>query len=335
MTVPYSISSNGTISVYVGDDLTRQTVLPNDVRYEELKKLLLIEASEQEIEECLNKVVKREEIFVARAQECGYSAEFLDGEVYLNGAVVHSVLASRIKDLVRDGFSPKSALNFYERVMQNPSSSAVNELYDFLANKGLPLTEDGCFLAYKAVRHDFKDIYSGTFDNSPGNVVQIPRNEVDDDRRHECSYGLHVGAQDYVRGYGSGNSKYLVVKVDPKDCVAVPRDHNAQKLRVCRYEVLREVSRDSILEEAVYDESGSEVAENDPFMTGQVDWEYFELLEATDDLANEDLKDLADYLSVETNFTSVDEVGEKVAEILYDLQHEDRDLFQDLVVRYF
>jgi hypothetical protein len=95
-------------------------------------------------------------------------------------------------------------------------------------------------LAYKRVREDYKDIYSGTIDNIIGTVVSVPREQVDPDRRHQCSYGLHVGALDYVRGYGA-RGHILVVKVNPQDCVSVPQDHNHMKLRTCRYEILFEL----------------------------------------------------------------------------------------------
>jgi hypothetical protein len=112
----------------------------------------------------------------------------------------------------------------------------VNQLWDFLQNKGIPLTEDGCFLAYKSVRQDFKDHHSGQFDNSPGKVHEMPRNQISDDPRVECHEGFHVGALEYAKNTWSG-ARLVVCKVDPENVVSVPHDHNSQKMRVCKYEV--------------------------------------------------------------------------------------------------
>ena len=116
------------------------------------------------------------------------------------------------------------------------------ELYDFLEHESLPITEDGYFLAYKAVRADYMDKYRGAFDNHVGNVCEMTRSKVDDDRSRGCSNGLHAGALNYVAGYGSveSNDKIVIVKINPKDVVSVPSDCNHEKLRTCRYEVVGE-----------------------------------------------------------------------------------------------
>jgi hypothetical protein len=75
--------------------------------------------------------------------------------------------------------------------MENPSYRAVNELYGFLEKNRLPITPDGHFLAYKKVRDDYKDIHSGTMDNSVGKIVEMERNQVNDDKNQTCSSGLH------------------------------------------------------------------------------------------------------------------------------------------------
>jgi hypothetical protein len=120
-----------------------------------------------------------------------------------------------------------------------------------MENKHMPITMDGCFLAYKAVRSDYKDIYSGTFNNNVGDVCSVPRNKVDNNRDNGCGHGLHVGAIDYAKSYGGidldndgddndGGNRLMICKVNPRDVVSVPSDHKFQKLRCCRYEVVAE-----------------------------------------------------------------------------------------------
>lgn len=134
--------------------------------------------------------------------------------------------------------------------MQNTSARAVSETYWFLENYGLPITDDGCFLAYKAVRNNYTDIYSGKFSNLIGSVVSMPRNQVDDNYGKDCSQGLHVGALDYVVSYGhfkkgepiaDGGNRLLLVKVNPKDVVSVPKYEGHTKMRVCSYTVVNEI----------------------------------------------------------------------------------------------
>lgn len=164
-----------------------------------------------------------------------------DQKILYNGKELHNSLVSRILEMIKSGLDFKPMARFLENLMQNPSSRAVNELYEFLMHKNLPITDDGCFLAYKAVRHNWLDFHSATYDNSIGKVVRMERNEVDDDRAHECSQGLHVGAMEYVSNFHSNEPRHITInKVNPKDVVSVPRDHNATKVRVCEYEVMCE-----------------------------------------------------------------------------------------------
>lgn len=131
---------------------------------------------------------------------------------------------------------------FAKKLQQNPSYRSVQELFRFLNANQFTLSDNGNFIAYKRVKEDFKDIHSGTFDNSVGTTVSMSRNEVDEDSDRTCSNGLHVAAFDYAcNHFGSSNNttdKLLYVEVNPKDVVAVPKDYNNQKMRVCEYTVL-------------------------------------------------------------------------------------------------
>ena len=184
-------------------------------------------------------------------------AEYRNGCVYFDGKEVHSVIATRIKQFAEYGLTGKvdALLRFLERVDKNPSYQSQQELYDFLENKGLPITEDGYFLAYKAVSSNWRDKYSGRIDNSIGKTVEMARGRVNDNRSHHCSAGLHAGALDYVAWYGGGDDRIIVVKIDPADVVSVPSDHSCQKLRTCKYFVLKEFSREML--EPVYDAQGN------------------------------------------------------------------------------
>jgi hypothetical protein len=169
----------------------------------------------------------------------------VDGAVTYNGEVIHNTLTKRILDFMREGLPYEPLIKFFENLMENPSKRAVDELYDFLEAGELPITEEGHFLAYKNVRSNFMDIYSGTFRNMIGDVCEMPRNRVDEDKDRTCSYGLHFCSIKYLPHFADGdNGKTMVVKINPKDVIAIPTDYQNTKGRCCKYEVVSEYKED-------------------------------------------------------------------------------------------
>ena len=168
--------------------------------------------------------------------------EVSEAGVTFNGEVISGYLANKMIAFFNEGLPVDHYCLFLENLMANPSMTSRKELFLFLESADLPVTEDGHFLAYKAVRADFKDKHSGQFDNSPGQVLQMDRARVDDDRNQTCSYGFHAAAYGYAKNFlGYGNDKMVAVKINPADVVSVPSDYNNQKLRTCRYEVMFEI----------------------------------------------------------------------------------------------
>ena len=163
-----------------------------------------------------------------------------NGKVMFEGEEVHGSISKRILEFMSKGLPFEPLVKFLENLMENPSMQSQQELYDFLEHENLPVTEDGCFLAYKAVRSDFKDKWKSTFDNSVGQVCEMRRAKVDDNRKVGCSQGLHAGALNYVANYGSvdAGDNIVIVKINPQDVVSVPSDCDCEKLRTCKYEVV-------------------------------------------------------------------------------------------------
>jgi len=162
-----------------------------------------------------------------------------NGSVFYKNEPVHNLVVDRILKFMSEGMPFEPLVNFLKNLMDNQSYRARQELYKFLENENLPITEDGHFLAYKAVRNDWLDIYSGKIYNGIGTIVKMPRMNVDDDCNNGCSSGLHAGSLEYVRGYGNASSKYIIVKINPADVVSVPSE-DCRKLRTCQYVVLSE-----------------------------------------------------------------------------------------------
>lgn len=170
-----------------------------------------------------------------------------DDGLFYNGKVVELSITRRIMDVLRERGNAEPLIKFLRRLLKNPRREAVLELYDFMSASELPVTPDGYFLAYKIVGQDYKDIYTGTFDNSIGAKPVIEPWEVDADRSRTCSAGLHACSKEYLPHYGSSRgSRIMIVKIDPANVVAVPEDYACAKLRCWTYEVVGEMnSRDA------------------------------------------------------------------------------------------
>ena len=199
---------------------------------------------------------------------------FRGSELLFDGDPVNTSLASTIIRLATEDESgdPAKLIKFLENLMNNPSEHSREQLYDWIAPRDITITQDGHFLAYKGLREDFTSINSGPgivnnveytgsthLDNTPGNVVEFSRSKVVANSSIGCAVGLHAGTHEYASGFAEG--KLVLVKINPRDVVSVPTDCDAQKLRVCRYEVLEEVQEK--LDRVLWDYSSIE-EDSDP-----------------------------------------------------------------------
>ena len=160
-----------------------------------------------------------------------------DGAVFYRDEAVHNHVVDRILDFMREGLPYKPLIRFLDKLMDNPSRRATNELYAFLEHKSMPLTPDGNFLAYKGVKDDYTDWHTGNFSNQIGETLEMNRNGVCDDSNLGCSSGFHAGSLEYARGYGNGGH-LMIVEISPADVVSVPLDCDCQKLRTSKYKVV-------------------------------------------------------------------------------------------------
>lgn len=169
--------------------------------------------------------------------------EVKDGNVYVNDVAVHTLDAQRIIECLAKGADVTHIFKFVIRLQNNPSRRAVQELYKFLEHKNLGISVNGNLIAYKAVRNNYTDKHTGSFDNSIGNVLEMSRNQVDDDKDNGCSYGFHAGSLKYATEFASDNDRVVLVEIDPADVVSIPTDCEFQKLRTCKYKVISEFER--------------------------------------------------------------------------------------------
>lgn len=198
----------------------------------------------------LNEAVELANRVTAVSKHSKNKFKVVDGIVQIDNKPLPDALSKRLMAFLEKGLSCEPLVNFWNNVKRNPNPRSREYLYCFLENKGIPLTEDGCFIGYKYVDSNFKDVRTHTFDNRPGKIVEMPREQCDSDPNVGCSRGLHIGTWDFVKKDG----EHLVqIKCNPKDVVCVPYTDSIEKIRVCRYEVLAEISREgSMIEDLIY-----------------------------------------------------------------------------------
>jgi hypothetical protein len=262
-TTAVTITGSGKIAAVINGQ-------PYSVDRDHVNYLKIIEAIKSQD---WQKFVELTDIATSISRYISSDVQVKDGLVYFKGEAIHNTLANRIVKFMGDGLPYEPLVKFLENLMQNPSHRAVNELYDFLEAGELPITTDGHFLAYKNVKADYKDIHSGTFDNSVGKVCEMPRNKVDEDKDRTCSSGLHFCSIKYLPHFSDSNGGHtMIVKINPKDVVAIPADYNNTKGRCARYEVVAEYTEDwrsklgrgeSGWGADLYDEDGSEYEDED------------------------------------------------------------------------
>lgn len=182
-----------------------------------------------------------------------------NGHILLDGDVVDDSLTEQIVRFLDEGIEDWQPLvSFLENVAANPSDHSRTQLYDWLrVQEGITITTDGSIVGYKGVERkgdgslvschsgtatvqrpgEDPTVITGQIPNEVGSIVTMPRSEVVHDPAAACHRGLHVGTQGYARSWARG--AMLEVHVNPRDVVSVPTDAGGEKIRVCRYTIVK------------------------------------------------------------------------------------------------
>lgn len=260
MSFPYIVQGSN-ITVVIGT--TPHTVSKSHIAYNKL--LNAIKAGDWET---VQDIIEPKKAVINFGQG---NIEIQGDKIFWKGREMHNALTKRMVAMIQEDFPVDPLVAFMENLMENPSKRAVNELYGFLEKNTLPITSDGCFLAYKKVRQDYLDVHSGTVLNKPAvyltdedtaaleeavgknnevtvevvdgvTVVSMERNLVDDDQNRTCSTGLHFCSKDYLSVFGG--ERIVILKINPRDVVSIPNDYNDSKGRCARYEIVDEIDKD-------------------------------------------------------------------------------------------
>lgn len=244
MSIPYTLNENS-ITYYVNG---RQNTLASDHPNFDDVVVAVLKGEADVVEQLLNV-----RTLVVKAT-FGKVTIRDDDQVYFEEQKVPEYLASRIVQLYTRDFPVDSLIHFAEKLMENPNHDVREDLYKWLEVGKMPIYSDGDFVAYKLVRDDFSPIFSGPYgkDQSPGKIVEMPRNKCNENRNDTCSEGLHFCSYEYLPIFQNWNSnmgqRVILLKINPRDVVAIPTDYNLSKGRCCRFEVIESIDPNKIKE---------------------------------------------------------------------------------------
>jgi len=223
------INEKGHITIF--DEDVSHMIAPSHPLYQEIRERC--DNNDESVLGLIKDYIKQSES--PRAPDTG-SVSVSGASVTYNGKTFTNPFMVEIINRL-GGIGNDSVRRFVNRITMNPREESVQQLMEFLKHNNLPITEDGFFIGYKAVTHDYRDKQTRSFDCRPGCVVEEPRDEVEHDPDVPCARGHHVGTYEYANGFADykKGDRLILVAVDPFDVVSVPRDHNHQKLRCCRY----------------------------------------------------------------------------------------------------
>lgn len=163
----------------------------------------------------------------------------------VGGKVIDNV--SRIEPHIKAAGKLKNYVGvtkFLERVasVADKRRHSVEDLMKFMERGDLPIADDGSIIIYKILNKKddhFVDCHTGNVPQKVGSYVCMDESLVDQDRRNECSNGLHVARKHYLSNF-AGNV-CVIAKVAPEDVIAVPQ-YDANKMRVCGYHIIFQLS---------------------------------------------------------------------------------------------
>lgn len=235
MRLPFNISNQSLTFFVQGKPYSLTKTSPG---FEEAKRLLLQSGSHP-----IDLLTGLVDVRQALVRDSHGTIQWIDDAIVWQGQPLNGVWVDKILDLRSENLPFTSIWNALGSLVRNPTAAAIERLPVFLERSNLGFLEDGRFIAYKAVNHDYMDCHTRrTHRNMVGDSPQMPRDQVDANPDACCSTGLHVGTPDYVNThYGSRARRVMLIAVWPHDVVSVPHSYGGSKMRICAYEVIDEL----------------------------------------------------------------------------------------------
>lgn len=124
-------------------------------------------------------------------------------------------------------------------------SHSVEDLLKFMERADTPIADDGSIIIYKVLRKQsngkYVDCHTRNVEQFVGAYVCMDPKLVDHNRNNECSNGLHVARRGYLSSFGG--DVCVLAKLAPEDVITIPT-YDANKMRVCGYHILHELSQE-------------------------------------------------------------------------------------------
>lgn len=194
-----------------------------------------------EIHDLINQSKAVAEQMVACASAGRITIDAEAGVILYDGHEIHNTLVNHIFRCIADGFNTSAPIRLLENILENPSKQTIDRIFDWVEACQMPITEDGYIIAFKRVRDDWTSFYDSKTMHTVGKETSFPRYLCDDNNHNTCSAGLHFCSQGYLPSYCGGDGRVLVLKIHPKDIVAIPYEYGTAKGRACNYLVLSEL----------------------------------------------------------------------------------------------
>lgn len=197
----------------------------------------------------------------------GVDFQLSHGELLYRGqAYDNQVVIDHVMRMLDAGIKAKPLLNFLEKVNNNPNPESVKDLWTFMTNSGLAITDEGDVLAFKYVDKvsemsegsdktrlmemgaEYTDGHSNRFDYTPGQTPSLPRHLCRYSPGEDCGVGLHIGDLSYVKNH----KHILAASFSPSDVTSIG-SNESRKIRVTRFKCLH-IVKNSDLDDKGYKE---------------------------------------------------------------------------------
>lgn len=250
MKVPFITTAMGINVILEG----KSRLIPKDHQHHDTI-LSGLRAGNYEVVSLLDEMKKKIEDFDGVDFQLSHGELLYRGKPYENTFVTRQVMT-----MLDKGYKAQPLLNFLSKVEQNPHPESVKDLWKFMENTGLAITDDGDVLAFKyvtkvsdmydgderksqllAMGAEYTDDYSKKFDYTPGKTPGVPRHLCPYEPGKDCGVGLHIGDLSYVKNH----SHILAVSFSPADVTSIGAGES-RKIRVARFKCLHILNPEDI-----------------------------------------------------------------------------------------
>ena len=133
-------------------------------------------------------------------------------------------IGNHLSKIIKSG-TPKDSWSVIKRfllnVLENPNQRARLEIDSILSECSLPITEDGCILAFKLVDNEYVDPQIKTHICKPGRTLTLPRDTLHRGSKEATSRGFSAGGKSYLDANSYFCGKVVTIKINPADIVGV------------------------------------------------------------------------------------------------------------------